>query len=56
MQAAYGTFGFGFELDLSTRPKKALGSLELWNKAEAMMTEALDNFGRPWKINPGDGE
>jgi threonyl-tRNA synthetase len=51
----YGVFGFNFELDLSTRPKKALGSLELWTKAEAMMTDALNRFGKPWKINPGDG-
>jgi threonyl-tRNA synthetase len=55
MQHTYGIFGFTFELDLSTRPKKALGSIDLWNKAEAMMTEALNAFGKPWKINPGDG-
>lgn len=55
MQHTYGIFGFQFELDLSTRPKKALGKRELWDKAEAMMTEALNSFGRPWKINPGDG-
>ena len=55
MQAVYGVFGFAFELDLSTRPKKALGSLALWTKAEAMMAEALNTFGRPWRINPGDG-
>jgi len=51
----YGVFGFNFELDLSTKPKKALGSPELWTKAEAMMTDALNRFGKPWKINPGDG-
>jgi threonyl-tRNA synthetase len=55
MQSTYGIFGFSFELHLSTRPKKALGSLELWNQAESMMTEALNSFGRPWKLNPGDG-
>ncbi len=55
MQAVYGVFGFTFELDLSTRPKKALGSLEVWARAEAMMQEALEAFGRPWKLNPGDG-
>ena len=55
MQHTYGIFGFQFELDLSTRPKKALGKRELWDKAEAMMAEALNAFGRPWKINPGDG-
>ena len=46
MKYTYGVFGFEFELDLSTRPKKALGSLDVWNNAEAMMKEALDAFGR----------
>jgi threonyl-tRNA synthetase len=55
MNSVYGVFGFTFELDLSTRPKKALGSLEVWRRAEAMMQEALEVFGRPWKLNPGDG-
>lgn len=34
---------------------QALGSIELWTRAEAMMKEALDGSGRPWKLNPGDG-
>ena len=55
MDAVYGVFGFSFELDLSTRPAKALGSAEVWARAEAMMAEALNGFGRPWKLNPGDG-
>lgn len=24
-------------------------------KAEAALTESLNKFGRPWKLNPGDG-
>lgn len=55
MQHTYGIFGFNFELDLSTRPEHALGDPKLWDRAEAMMKEALDAFGRPWKLNPGDG-
>ena len=46
MKFTYGVFGFEFELDLSTRPKKALGSIEVWDTAEKMMTEALNAFGR----------
>ena len=46
MKHTYGVFGFDFELDLSTRPKKALGSVEVWDNAELMMTEALNAFGR----------
>ncbi len=32
-----------------------MGSKELWDGAESMMKEALDLFGKPWKINKGDG-
>jgi threonyl-tRNA synthetase len=55
MATVYETLGFRFELDLSTRPKKAMGDVELWKRAELMMKAALERFGRPWKINPGDG-
>jgi threonyl-tRNA synthetase len=51
----YGLFGFKFELELSTRPEKRLGADELWDKAEAALENALNIFGRPWKLNPGDG-
>ena len=29
--------------------------MEVWDRAEAQLKEALDNFGHPWKLNPGDG-
>jgi hypothetical protein len=34
---------------------QAMGSKEQWDNAEAMMREALELFGKPWKINKGDG-
>ncbi|KAF9621888.1 hypothetical protein IFM89_028476 [Coptis chinensis] len=52
---AYDIFGFTFELELSTRPEKYLGDVESWDKAEAALKAALDEFGRPWQINEGDG-
>ncbi|VAH06781.1 threonine--tRNA ligase, mitochondrial 1-like [Triticum dicoccoides] len=51
----YGIFGFNYELELSTRPEKYLGDIETWNKAEQQLAEALDEFGKPWEINEGDG-
>ncbi|KAL5663366.1 hypothetical protein ACJX0J_023474, partial [Zea mays] len=51
----YEIFGFKYELELSTRPEKYLGEVETWNKAEQQLTEALNEFGKPWKINEGDG-
>jgi len=34
MKEVYDTFGMSYKLELSTRPKKALGEKELWDKAE----------------------
>jgi threonyl-tRNA synthetase len=51
----YGLFGFRFEMELSTRPAKRLGADALWDKAEEALENALNKFGRPWKLNPGDG-
>ncbi|CAF0941858.1 unnamed protein product [Didymodactylos carnosus] len=51
----YGIFGFSFELKLSTRPDSFLGEVETWNAAEKQLELALNSFGYPWKLNPGDG-
>jgi len=32
-----------------------LGSEELWDMAEAGLEAALNKFGKPWKLNAGDG-
>ncbi|KAG0232594.1 threonyl-tRNA synthetase [Actinomortierella wolfii] len=55
LQHVYGIFGFEFSLALSTRPEKYLGEIAVWDKAEKILGEALDRFGRPWSINPQDG-
>jgi threonyl-tRNA synthetase len=48
--------GFNFKLNLSTRPESGyLGTLEQWDRAEGQLKEALDSFGHPWELNPGDG-
>lgn len=51
----YSNFGFTYELELSTRPEGKLGTEEMWDMAEGSLKDALNNFGRPWKENPGDG-
>lgn len=51
----YEIFGFTFDLKLSTRPEKFLGDIETWDKAEAALTEALNESGKPWQLNEGDG-
>ena len=27
----------------------------MWDSAEKSLTEALNGFGKAWKLNPGDG-
>jgi len=51
----YGTLGFTFSLVLSTRPEKFLGDIEMWNEAEKALENGLNEFGKPWKLNPEDG-
>ena len=57
MKDVYTIFGMTYRLELSTRPKKALGDIELWNRAEASLASAMDTFAGKgsWTVNPGDG-
>lgn len=57
LQKVYGTFGFEFKMELSTRPEKYVGDLETWNAAEKNLENALNKFmgeGK-WELNPADG-
>ncbi|XLR26945.1 hypothetical protein HN51_040174 [Arachis hypogaea] len=51
----YEIFGFTYDLKLSTRPENSLGETATWEKAESALKEALDEFGKPWQLNEGDG-
>jgi threonyl-tRNA synthetase len=52
----YVTFGFeDVRVELSTKPEKAIGFDEQWEAAEAALAKALDDQGREYKLNPGDG-
>ncbi len=49
-------FGFeGFEVELSTRPIKSIGSDEDWEEATAALKGALEKKGLAYEINEGDG-
>lgn len=50
-----GLFGFEYAIELSTKPEKAIGSQEIWDKAESALEGALKRLGRDYKLNPGDG-
>lgn len=52
----YSVFGLDYKIELSTRPEeKFIGEIAVWNRSEAALAEALDELGKPYKINPGDG-
>eukprot|EP00198_Chlamydomonas_reinhardtii_P006862 XP_001696198.1 threonine-tRNA ligase [Chlamydomonas reinhardtii] len=51
----YEVFGLDCTMALSTRPEGYLGDIELWNKAEQALTDALNSTGKAWVLNPGDG-
>lgn len=59
LKAVYGLFGFTFRMKLSTRPDNHLGDIATWDRAEAQLTKALEEFkvntGTAWELNPGDG-
>ena len=51
----YKTFGLGFNLELSTRPEKSIGTDEQWEVATKGLKAALETYGKEYKINEGDG-
>ncbi|RNC67616.1 MAG: threonine--tRNA ligase [Desulfuromonadales bacterium] len=50
-----GIFGFEYEMELSTRPEKSIGSDQDWERATNALLGALKDSGRPYEINEGDG-
>ncbi|MFX4261361.1 threonine--tRNA ligase [Pelotomaculum propionicicum] len=51
----YKKFGFDYNLELSTRPEKSIGSDEIWEMATNALRDALESKGLPYKVNEGDG-
>ena len=54
-QRLYSRFGLNFHLELSTRPKKSIGSDKQWEEATNGLKAALDVYGQDYMINEGDG-
>ena len=48
-------FGFEYELEISTRPEKSIGSDQDWERATSALISALDDTKLPYEINEGDG-
>jgi threonyl-tRNA synthetase len=48
-------FGFEYELEISTRPEKSIGSDDDWEKATNALIKAVEENSLPYTINEGDG-
>jgi len=51
----YQTFGFDYNIELSTKPDNAMGSDEVWDRAINNLKGALEEKDISYKINEGDG-
>ncbi len=51
----YKGFGLTYTAELSTKPKDAIGTKEIWEFAENGLEQALKEYGLDYKINPEDG-
>ena len=48
-------FGFNYEMEISTRPEKSIGSDEIWDKATNALKGALNKLNRNYGIDEGGG-
>jgi threonyl-tRNA synthetase len=55
IDSIYKVFGFEYHVELSTKPEKAMGSDEIWEKATDALRDALEDMGVEYRINEGDG-
>jgi len=55
VEKVYSTFGLSFHLELSTRPEKSIGTDEQWENTTQGLRDALEKYGKPYRINEGDG-
>ena len=51
----YSIFGLTYDIELSTRPDKFIGTIESWDNSERILKDACQKAGHSCKINPGDG-
>tara|TARA_Y100000588_G_scaffold217307_1_gene231227 strand:- start:5595 stop:7349 length:1755 start_codon:yes stop_codon:yes gene_type:complete len=56
LNESYKVFGFeNTRFELSLRPEKRVGSEEMWDQAESILTEVLDAAGHKYTAQSGEG-
>ncbi|MGD9848511.1 MAG: threonine--tRNA ligase [Desulfuromonas sp.] len=48
-------FGFDYQMEISTRPQKSIGTDADWERATRALISALEDTRMPFEINEGDG-
>ena len=48
-------FGFDYDLEISTRPTKSIGTDEDWERAIHALIESVEEHNLPYQINEGEG-
>jgi len=51
----YSTFGLTYDLELSTRPEKSIGTKKAWDDATKWLEAALKKTKQEYVVNEGDG-
>ena len=51
----YSIFGLDYSFRLGTKPEKFMGDVKIWNKAEKILKKILDQSGKKYTANHGDG-
>jgi len=51
----YSKFGFKYRIELSTRPKKRIGTDKMWDRAEKILEDVLKKKKIAFKLNKGEG-
>ena len=51
----YSLFGFEYHIELSTMPEDHMGSQEDWGRATDGLRSAIEELGREYTVNEGDG-
>lgn len=51
----YSAFGFNYKVELSTKPEKAMGSDEQWDRAIKALKNSIERNSLDYEINEGDG-
>jgi threonyl-tRNA synthetase len=55
VRETYSWFGLTPRFAFATKPDKAIGDPALWERAEALVRDALDRAGGDYKVKPKDG-